>query len=168
MKKLLDLSSVEQPPFPPLGDALEFMRLLWAVDHGLQRLSKRMETTLGVTSPQRLVMRILVRFPSITAGQLAAILYIHPSTLTGILKRLEKQGFVNRRTSPHDHRRVLLGLTARGKQKLELDNEGTVENAVRTALTELPDAKLRSAADVLSKLASVLDEILRESSVTNP
>ena len=68
------------------------MRLLWAVDHGLQRRSKRMAATLGVTGPQRLVIRIVGRFPGISAGRLASILHLHPSTLTGILRRLERGG----------------------------------------------------------------------------
>jgi hypothetical protein len=36
-----------------LGETLEFMRLLWAIDHGLQRRSKQLASTLGVTGPQR-------------------------------------------------------------------------------------------------------------------
>ena len=75
---------------PPLGEQLEFMRLLWAIDHGLQTRSKRMAAALGVTGPQRLVIRIVGRFPGVSAGQLARILHLDPSTLTGILRRLER------------------------------------------------------------------------------
>ena len=42
-----------------LGRVLEFMRVLWAVDHALQSTSKWMEVRLGVTGPQRLVIRIV-------------------------------------------------------------------------------------------------------------
>src|SRR5438132_8459125 len=38
----------------------------------------------------RLVMRIVGRFPGIAAGRVAQILHVHPSTLTGILKRSEE------------------------------------------------------------------------------
>ena len=39
------------------------MRVVWALDHALQKTSKRMETTtLGITAPQRFVIRILRRF----------------------------------------------------------------------------------------------------------
>ena len=77
---------------PPLGAVLDFMRLLWAVDHALQSASKRMESAFGMTSPQRLVVRIVGRFPGIAAGRVAEILHVHPSTLTGVLKRLEARG----------------------------------------------------------------------------
>src|SRR5262249_46223622 len=97
-----------------LGSVLEFMRVLWAVDHGLEAASKRMEARLGVTGPQRLVLRILGRYPSASAGRLAEILHLHPSTLTGILKRLETRGLITRRVDPADGRRALFDLTARG------------------------------------------------------
>ena len=49
---------------PKMGPVLEFMRVVWALDHALQKTSKRMETMLGITAPQRLVVRILGRFPA--------------------------------------------------------------------------------------------------------
>src|ERR1700761_877276 len=83
-----------------LGEVLEFMRLLWAVDHALQSNSKRMETALGVTGPQRLVIRLVGQRPGISAGELAELLHVHPSTLTGILSRLEQRGAVVRKPDP--------------------------------------------------------------------
>ncbi len=57
-------------PVAGLGAALDFMRLLWAMDHDLQRRSKRMEVELGVTGLQRIVIRLIGRFPGVTAGRL--------------------------------------------------------------------------------------------------
>ena len=37
-----------------LPDVLQFMQVLWAVVHGLEKTSKRMAGELGVTGPQRL------------------------------------------------------------------------------------------------------------------
>src|SRR5437899_7072059 len=110
------LEEVEDDKGPPLGAVLDFMRLLWAVDHSLQSASKRMESTFGVTGPQRLVVRIVGRFPGIAAGRVAEILHVHPSTLTGILKRLEARGVLQRRADPRDGRRALFSLTPRGRK----------------------------------------------------
>ncbi|MDI1478802.1 MarR family transcriptional regulator [Polyangium sp. y55x31] len=138
-----------------LGEVLDFMRLLWAVDHALQSMSKRMEASLGVTGPQRLVIRIVGRFPGISAGELASVLHIHPSTLTGILKRLEARSIIGRKPDPDDARRALFELTARGR---ELDGLkiGTVEATVRRSLSKLPPRKVSSARDVLGSLAVAL------------
>src|SRR5437660_7812237 len=91
---------------PPLGGVLDFLRLLWAVDHALQSASKRMESNFGMTGLQRLVMRIVGRFPGIAAGRVAEILHVHPSTLKGVLTRLAAPGLLQRRTEPRDGRRA--------------------------------------------------------------
>jgi DNA-binding MarR family transcriptional regulator len=143
----------------PLGAVLDFMRLLWAVDHSLQSASKRMEATYGVTGPQRLVVRIVGRFPGIAAGRVAEILHVHPSTLTGILKRLEARGIILRRSDPRDARRALFGLTNKGR-KLDTLRTGTVEQAVRRVLEREPQ-KVLVAQEILASLSEELDAGLR-------
>ena len=133
-----------------LGPVLEFMKQLWAVDHGLQTISKRLESQHGITGPQRLVVRIVGRTPGISAGALAQILRMHPSTLTGILRRLETRGVITRKSDPNDARRALFMLTARGR-KVDLLKTGTVESAVRRVLAKQP-----SEASVAQKLLAAL------------
>ena len=140
---------------PPLGEALEFMRLLWAVDHGLQRRSKRMAATLGVTGPQRLALRVLGRFPGLSAGDLAKLLHVHPSTLTGVLDRLEAKGLVARRADPEDRRRAILGLTRAGR-RFDVEAAETVESVVKAALAARSEGEVRGAQEVLSTLAARL------------
>lgn len=143
-----------------LGPVLDFMRHLWAVDHGLQSASKRMEATFAITGPQRLVVRIVGRFPGISAGALADVLHVHPSTLTGILRRLEQRGVLSRRGDPSDGRRALFGLTNRGK-KLDTLRTGLVEQAVKRVLARLP-SDVAAAQRILVALASELDRLPEE------
>lgn len=143
---------------PQLGEVLEFMRLLWAVDHGLQSTSKRMEATLGITGPQRLVLRLVGRFPGITAGALAQILHVHPSTLTGVLKRLEKRALIERKSDPLDGRKALFALTETGRA-LDIPSTGTVEAAVQRALTKMSRARILHTQEVLTALAEELGGI---------
>ncbi|MGA7990727.1 MAG: MarR family transcriptional regulator [Thermoanaerobaculia bacterium] len=133
------------------------MRLIWALDHGLQSRSKRMHASLGLTGPQRVALRVLGRRPGITAGALAEILRVHPSTLTGVLHRLEDRGLVKRTRDPHDGRRVRLALTPRGRA-LDVPSGGTVEAVVQRVLAGVPKARLRPAADVLAAVAAALLE----------
>jgi DNA-binding MarR family transcriptional regulator len=143
---------------PQLGEVLEFMRLLWAVDHGLQSTSKRMESSLGITGPQRLVLRLVGRFPGITAGNLAQILHVHPSTLTGVLKRLEKRGLLERKADPLDGRKALFALTEAGRT-LDIPSTGTVEAAVQRALSKMNRTRIAHTQDVLTALAEELGGI---------
>lgn len=150
-----ETSTPDKSKGPPLGEVLEFMRLLWAVDHGLQSTSKRMEATLGLTGPQRLVLRLVGRFPGITAGRLANIMHVHPSTLTGVLKRMEKRGLLERKSDPLDGRKALFSLTDAGRA-LDIPSEGTVEHAVQRAITRMPRPRLVNAQEVLMALAQEL------------
>lgn len=149
------LEGQEKPRGPQLGEVLDFMRLLWAVDHGLQSTSKRMESTLGVTGPQRLVLRLVGRFPGITAGTLAQILHVHPSTLTGVLKRLEKRGLLERKADPLDGRKALFALTQAGKD-LDVPSTGTVEASVQRVLSRMSRTRILHTQDVLTALAEEL------------
>src|SRR5579864_2490352 len=117
----------------PLDSVLDFMRLLWSVEHGLQRMSKRMEAELGITGPQRLVLRIVGRFPGLSAGELAHIVRLHPSTITGILQRLVARGLLERERDPGDSRRARLRLNGRALAYTRTSS-GTVEQAVTQAL----------------------------------
>ncbi|HUL79517.1 MAG TPA: MarR family transcriptional regulator [Vicinamibacteria bacterium] len=145
---------------PALGESLEFMRLLWAIDHGLRTRSKRMAATLGITGPQRLVIRIVGRFPGISAGQLAEILHLHPSTLTGILRRLGRAGLLTRRRDRRDGRRAILGLSAGGR-RLETSTGTTIESVMHAVLVKLPRQKIRVTREVLTALAGGLSEKLQ-------
>jgi MarR family transcriptional regulator, organic hydroperoxide resistance regulator len=140
-----------------LGDVLEFMRLLWSVDHGLQATSKRMAKDLGITGAQRLVIRVVGRFPGISAGRLAEILCLHPSTLTGVLDRLTKRKYVAREVDPTDARRAVLKLTAKGKE-MDTQRSGTVEAAVRRALGKADAKSIAAAKQFLSLLGEELTE----------
>ena len=147
---------VETGSLPPPGETLEFMRLLWAIDHGLQRRSKRMAKTLGLTGPQRVVVRMLGRHPGISAGQLAQGLHLHPSTLTGILRRLERRGWLTRRRHPRDGRRAVLELSLAGR-RLDVEVPGTIEATMKAALGRLPTASIEAARAVLRALAAELE-----------
>jgi DNA-binding MarR family transcriptional regulator len=140
----------------PVGEALELLRLVWAVDHALQRRSKSMAAVLGVTGPQRLVIRIIGRFPSIHARQLAEILHLHPSSLTALLKRLERRRLIRRRPDERDRRRWLLGLTRHG-QAFNGDMPGTIEAALQRTLRSTAPCDLAGARIVLDTIARELD-----------
>lgn len=141
---------------PELPAALQFMRLLWALEHVLQKTSKRMAAELGVTGLQRLVIRMIGLSPGVSAGALATVLHIHPSTLTGVLQRLGDQGLIRRVEHEADRRRAVLHLTAKGK-RINALRRGTVEAGVRAALQGVPARDRRVACRVLDRICERLD-----------
>ena len=153
--KRLDSNAEQESLSSDLGEGLGFMRLLWSVAHGLESASKRMQAQVGVTGPQRLVIRIIGHYQRVSPGNLAHVLWLHPSSLTGMLRRLEQAGFIARDADPEDGRRAVLRLTRAG-ERLDAQRAGTVEAAVRAALSSLPHGMIRAAEDVLRQIASEL------------
>ncbi|MES1183955.1 MAG: MarR family transcriptional regulator [Myxococcales bacterium] len=148
-------ATVGDPEVKPLGETLSFMQLVWAVTHGLESASKRMHAELGVTGPQRLVLRIVGHHGRISAGTLADVLHIHPSSLTGMLRRLEQAELIRRENDPFDRRRTLIELTRRGI-RLNEERRGTIEASIASALSKLPKDKLAGAKAVLKAIAASL------------
>ena len=142
---------------PDLDPVLDFMRLLWGVEHGLQSASKRMETAMGITGPQRLVLRVVARFPGLSAGDLAEVVRLHPSTVTGILQRLVQKNLLARDTDPDDSRRVRLHVRPAAKPFTQRSS-GTVEAAVARAMKRLPPREIANARRVLAEVISALEE----------
>lgn len=135
---------------------LQFMQGLWGLVHALDVRSKRMSRVMGVTGPQRLVVRVLGRNPGSTAGEIAARLEIHASTLSGILARLEARKMITRKVDPSDRRRARFSLTAAGK-KVDRERRGTVEDSVKRALAQLPPDAVESCATVMRALVAELE-----------
>lgn len=142
----------------PAGETLQFLQGVWELVHALDVRSKRMAQTLGVTGPQRLVIRIVGQKPSQTASEIAQMLGKHPSTLTGVLARLEDRGLILREVDAEDRRRARFTLTAGGK-KIDRERRGTVEAATRRALTRL-DAP--AVAALLAGMNVLVEELERD------
>ncbi len=132
------------------------MRELWRLVHALDVRSKRMSRTIGVTGPQRLVLRLLGQHPHSTAGEVASMLEIHASTLTGIVARLETSGMIVRRRDPGDRRRVRFALTAMGR-RADGERAGTVEAAVRRVLARATPAMVEQCRAVVALLVIELE-----------
>lgn len=128
---------------------------MWAVDHELQRVSKRMVGRMGLTAPQRLALRFIGLHPALTLGALAELLHLHPGTVTGIVRRLEEGGWATRTRSSEDVRRMHLTLTPAGR-RLDRRRSGTVEAAVRRTLAAVAPNQRDAAARVMKRLAENL------------
>lgn len=142
-------------PSPELTDpALVFLQVLWRVEHALERASKRMEDTIGISGPQRFALRVIGVHPDIGAADLAAALHLHRSTVTGVIQRLEARGLIKRVRHASDGRRIHLRLTQTGARLNAPSARGTVEAAVRHTLARCSGDQQRAATEVLEQFAA--------------
>lgn len=89
-----------------------------------------------------------------TVSELGAAVGARPTTLTGVLDRLEKRGLVARLPRPGDRRAVQIELTADGRE-----TAATVADAMagieRDAFADLPADAVEAGRTVLRALAGV-------------
>ncbi|NJD62729.1 MAG: MarR family transcriptional regulator, partial [Deltaproteobacteria bacterium] len=86
-------------------------RVIQAV-HGY---SNRAQRVGGLTGPQLWAIKVLSEAAPTRVSDLARRMYLHPSTVVGILDRLESKGLAARYRSAEDHRVVDVKLTVKGK-----------------------------------------------------
>lgn len=70
----------------------------------------------GITYPQYLVMLVLWEHKMLAVTQITKLLLLDTSTLTPLLKRLEKMNLIWRKRSEADERVVMIGLTEKGEK----------------------------------------------------
>jgi DNA-binding MarR family transcriptional regulator len=149
------MTRAEQPRYP-LGRALAFLQRLWRVNHAMQRVSNRMSRELGLTGPQRLIIRGVGRHPWLTASKLASMLHLDRGTVSAALNRLEGKRLIERRADPLDGRLVTVGLTAAGR-RLDRPTPHTIESAVEHLVRNTPARDRKATERVLAALADTLE-----------
>lgn len=70
---------------------------------------------MGLTHPQYLVMLALWEHDQLSVKELSSLLKLDPGTLSPLVKRLEKQGYVSRGRDQDDERVLAITLTPDGR-----------------------------------------------------
>jgi DNA-binding MarR family transcriptional regulator len=109
---------------------------------------------LGIHAGQDRLMEEIWRDDGIRQGELIARLGLEPPTVTGILQRLEREGFISRRPDPERGRVQRVYLTEAGR-KLERPVRKVWREVEEEFLGEMNAAERR---DLLAALARLADE----------
>ncbi|MGB1091409.1 MAG: homoprotocatechuate degradation operon regulator HpaR [Oceanobacter sp.] len=108
---------------------------------------------IGLTEQQWRVIRALNEYEELESKQLAELCCILSPSLTGIINRLESNGYLNRRKSTEDQRRILVSLTDKSKQMFA-DVSPRLEQRYAEMTSQLSTEKMEL-------LKELLDEIIR-------
>lgn len=102
--------SRHQPENMPIGmlinDASKFFH-----DHMRRETEK-----LGIRDGYRQMLFHLCREDGVTQLDLVRLSRLRPPTVSVTLKKMEDEGYVTRRTDPHDQRQVRVYITEKGRQ----------------------------------------------------
>ena len=118
--------------------------------------SRKLAGSHGLTGPQMLCLREITTHGALTTGALAKAVALSPATLTGILDRLEARGLVSRERRPEDKRRVLVSLTAMGRQMAQ-ELPSPLQERFGERLTELSIDDQTSIRMALGSVARMME-----------
>ncbi len=135
-----------------IARVLDNLRRLFQVVHGY---SKRAERAGGLTGPQLWAVRVLSECGPVRVTELARRMYVRPSTVVGILDRLETRDLAERTRSREDRRVVTVELTRKGRQLVSKD-PAVGRGLLPTGLEVLSPRELRDLAKSLEVLVKIL------------
>jgi DNA-binding MarR family transcriptional regulator len=131
--------------------------LLRRIAHLLYTHSRQLVRRCGLTAPQLVTLHALMRNGDVSANELARVVALSPSTLTGILDRLEAKGLVERSRSLTDRRSVTVAATGRAEEWFDGDLS-LLSAGFSSRLEELSPDEKESIVQALHRLAALLGD----------
>ncbi|NUP18134.1 MAG: winged helix-turn-helix transcriptional regulator [Streptomyces sp.] len=133
---------------------LRLFFLLQRAAHQLRTgFDRRLLAAAGITTAQLGALYAVRDEPGITQQQLARVLGLRESAVTGLVGRLTVAGLVVKRAHPREHRAVVLELTAPGSAALDAA-QPEVDRFNTEARTLLGDDGFTRTAEAMRALAS--------------
>ncbi|HUK57122.1 MAG TPA: MarR family transcriptional regulator [Nitrospiria bacterium] len=94
----------------------EIMQSLRRIFKAVQQYSEAVLKEFGVTGPQLWALRTIYIAGQLSMSELSRKMYLHMSTVSGVVDRLEEKGYVERVRGGSDRRVVNVSLTKAGKR----------------------------------------------------
>ena len=121
--------------------------------------SRRLVSEFQITAPQLHCLRAVDKMGAPIGSEIAADVHLSPSTVVGILDRLEAKGLIIRERSTKDRRRVSVSATEAGHRLAE-DAPSSLLYTLSAALEGLPKTRKASIAHSLEELSQLISKII--------
>lgn len=120
--------------------------------------SKRIQKDHGLSIPQYLCLNFLSSQENYrsTAKEIGKHLKLNPSTITGIISRLELKGFLAKLPNQGDRRSVYIYITALGEKAINAI-PGILHVKLEDKLKKLSEDELRTLQESLSRLVEFME-----------
>ncbi len=134
----------------------ETMLSLRRIIKSLQDYSQTVSSHFGITGPQLWVLKTIYQNGSLSLGELSRRMFINPSTITGVVDRLEKKKYVLRVRNEKDRRVVKVQLTPKGN-RLVKRSPNPIQGKMIYGLRKLKKNELFSIYQAVEKLVEIME-----------
>src|SRR5690606_5842722 len=138
---------------------LRILSSLRRIVRSIDTHSRRLAADHGMTVPQLLCMIKVDELGALTLKELASEVHLSPSTLVGIVDRLEKSGIFARERSVMDRRKLRITLTDKGRALLAQSPSPLQADLVQ-AIERLPELERATIALALERIVECIGEEL--------
>jgi len=148
---------------PPAGSAaapvrydLRILRALRRIIHSVDLYSKELAATNKITAPQLICLLHVVNNGPVSATAIGREVHLSPSTVVGILDRLEEKKLVERQRSREDRRIVRVTATREG---IELSQKAPspLQQTLADSLADLPELEQATMALSLERIVALME-----------
>jgi DNA-binding MarR family transcriptional regulator len=110
----------------------------------------------GVTAPQLVCLQTLEEHGSLTTSAVAERIHLSPSTVIGILDRLEAKGLITRERDLKDRRLVRATLTESGTALIQ-QAPSPLQDTLAEAMNDLPEAEQAMIVQSLERIVELME-----------
>ncbi len=135
---------------------LGIMQSLRRIFKAIQDYSQEVSSKFGVTGPQLWALHTISQNGKLSLGELSKKMYLHPSTISGVVDRLEKKAYVVRDRGQKDRRVVKVQLTPKGK-RLVKRTPNPIQGKMIYGLRRLKREELNSIYHSFEKLVEIME-----------
>ena len=141
-----------------IGDNCE-LRILQSIRRIIRAVdihSRKLLSTSKLTGPQLLSLITIAESGPLTSVDLGKRVYLSPSTIVGILDRLEDKELVSRKRDREDRRKVFVEVTPKGQEVVE-NAPSPLQDKLADALGKLPDLERATIALSLQRIVDLME-----------
>lgn len=150
----------DNPPGEPPTTAdrldLRVLRSLRRIIRAVDLHSRQLASQHQITGPQLVCLLHVIEEGSVTVSGLAKGIHLSPSTVIGILDRLQAKDLVQRERSTQDRRQVLVSATEAGRA-LVAGAPSPLQDMLADALSVLPAKEQETIAGSLERIVELME-----------
>jgi DNA-binding MarR family transcriptional regulator len=119
---------------------------------------------LGITYPQYLVLMVLWEKEYLSVIEIGEKLILNTNTITPLLKRMEQQGLITRSPSSKDQRKMMIGLSEKGKA-MQKEAAQIPYNLLKRLHIDKDEEKIEELKRLKSQIQELIELLKTESQI---
>ena len=135
---------------------VRILRALRRITRSIALHSRQLSAGSNITVPQLVCLRTVIEKGPMTATAISREMHISPSTVVGILDRLEDKGIIARERSREDRRIIFISATPQGLE-LAKNTPSPLQQKLSEALQLLPETEQTQITLALEKVVALID-----------